>query len=230
MQKKSDDPVFTRMFFIRHGQSEWNQKGLIQGTLDIPLNETGIQQAKALAQLLATRYSIDIIYSSPASRALRTAKYINENFNVDLFVNENLAEIDFGDLVKHAIADLDKVHAEYMKAFRHFTASNRSLGTSRPDLPGGEPYPHVEIRIHSFIKKILSEHKGKKIAVVSHGSFLRCLLTILAGGSLKNHIPYWIENASLSVVDFYGTLPIIRLLNEISHLDNGLDFITPNVI
>ena len=92
---------------IRHGVTEWNIKKMIQGTIDVPLNEEGLRQARAVSQRLAGHYSIDVIYSSPSSRALSTAHCINEKYSVDLKVDHNLIEIDFGSLSSHSLDDLE---------------------------------------------------------------------------------------------------------------------------
>ncbi|MDO9546693.1 MAG: histidine phosphatase family protein [Pelolinea sp.] len=230
MKNQFQGAIFTRLFLIRHGQTEWNKKKMIQGALDIPLNQEGIQQAKTVSKKMSDHYPFDVLFSSPAERALKTAQMINGKSNREILVDPDLIEIDFGSLTNHTLDDLESEQAEYIEKFNHFISTNRDLGTIRPELPDGEPIAKIEDRIHSFLNKILLLHKGQKIAVVSHGSFLKCLITSLSGGSLKNYMPYWIENASISIVDFYGHLPIIRVLNDSSHLDQPLDFAVPRII
>jgi uncharacterized phosphatase len=72
-----ETPKIGLFYFIRHGETDWNRKGIYQGPHDIPLNETGIAQAKEAAVKLAS-LDIDAIVTSPLSRALSTAKIISE--------------------------------------------------------------------------------------------------------------------------------------------------------
>lgn len=230
MQIQSQDAIFTRLYLIRHGQTEINKKKRIHGALDISLNNEGVQQAQAIEKRMRTQFPFDLIYSSPAARALKTAQLININNTYEIKTDPDLIEIDFGCLKDHSLDDLGAEQAKYIEKFNHFILTNRELGTARPEIPQGESIGDIEKRIHSFIDKILLQHEGKQIAVVTHGSFLKCMITTLSGASLNNYLPYWIDNASISIIDFFGHLPIIRILNDTSHLDQPLDFEVPRII
>jgi broad specificity phosphatase PhoE len=82
-------------YFIRHGETDWNKQKLRQGHSDIPLNETGIKQAQAVAPLL-THLNITRIVSSPLIRAHKTAELINEHLNVPLITTDGLKECSWG--------------------------------------------------------------------------------------------------------------------------------------
>ncbi len=224
--------VFTRLHLIRHGQTDWNKRKMIQGILDdIPLNKKGFKQARALAKQLKKTYQVDVVYASKAKRAQQTAQEICSIFRTDMHITEKINEIDFGDFSGSSIYDIESKFPEYFAAFRHFIASNRVEGTKRPRIPNGETMENIEQRMHSFIKEILSKHRGKQIAAVSHGSFIKCLLTHFSGESPHNYMPYWVENASISVIDFFGTTPVIRRLNDTSHLGvSKLDFAIPRIV
>lgn len=225
-------PIFTRLHLIRHGQTDWNKKKLIQGILDdIPLNAEGLQQAEATAQHLQQRYQVDVVYASQALRAQQTAEKISQLIQTNLHITGSLNEIDFGDFSGSTIFEIEEKFPVYFEAFRHFVDTNRSQGTSRPTIPNGESISQIEKRIAIFLSEVLSKQRGKQIAVVSHGSFIKCMLTHFSGESLHNYMPYWVENASISVVDLYGEIPVIRRLNDTSHLvDSRLDFAVPRVI
>jgi broad specificity phosphatase PhoE len=230
MEKKNQEIIFTRLFLIRHGLTEWNTKRKVQGIIDTHLNQKGIQQAIALSQRLINLYPIDQIYASPSSRALKTAELINEKYKVNLKIDSNLLEVDFGDLANHSIDSLDIEQPEYHQKFTHFISTNREKRTPRPEIPGGERITHIEARIKSFTEKILAKHRGQHIAAVSHGGFIKCLITYFSGSSLENFMPYWVDNSSLSIIDFYGDLPIIRAINDTSHINQPLHFSVPHVI
>jgi len=227
---KPEKIIFTRLYLIRHGQTEWNHQKHIQGQLDIPLNQTGLSQAQAIANKMTSQHKIDVLLSSPSSRAFATAEAIQTAVNKEIQVQDDLIEIDFGDLVDHSVEMLPVEFPKYVQAFSHFVATNHTEGTPRPPIPGGEIYENVRIRIQRFTDMILDQHAGKHIAAVSHGSFIKCMLAVYTKSSLHDFIPFWIENASLTIVDFIGRQPVIRVVNDVSHLETSLGFIVPKVM
>mgnify|MGYP005782903757 FL=1 len=84
-----------KILITRHGQTDWNVLGKIQGQTDIELNDNGRQQAKETGELIKNE-NIDIIITSPLKRAKETAKIINENFNVTIIEDNRLMERNFG--------------------------------------------------------------------------------------------------------------------------------------
>ena len=89
-------------YLVRHGQTDWNRAGKIQGTTDIPLNETGRQQAEQLATVLKERSGypaktrIDAVYASPLARAFQTAEILAKEEKLPLRRLTGLRERDFG--------------------------------------------------------------------------------------------------------------------------------------
>ena len=79
------------IYFVRHGETDYNLEGIVQGQLDIPLNKKGIHQANEIKNKLKD-LDIDIIFSSPLLRAKQTAEIINENLNVKIKYDERLKE------------------------------------------------------------------------------------------------------------------------------------------
>ena len=80
-----------KIFLVRHGETDWNLKGKIQGNTDIELNKTGIKQAYELSnKMLEKNYKFSKIYSSPQKRALQTAKILSENTNIECIVVDKL--------------------------------------------------------------------------------------------------------------------------------------------
>lgn len=98
----------TRFFLVRHGETEWNKKRIIQGVSDIPLNDTGRAQAASVGAILA-RHSFDLIVSSPLSRALETATIIARRLGMPApVVIEDLKERNYGEAEGSSGADLDQ--------------------------------------------------------------------------------------------------------------------------
>ena len=85
------------LYFIRHGQTDWNLQKKIQGITDIPLNETGIREAQSAATEMAKK-KWDRMISSPLSRARQTAEILNKDIGFPIETDERLCEFDLGDL------------------------------------------------------------------------------------------------------------------------------------
>ncbi len=83
-------------YYLRHGQTDWNREGRDQGQQDIPLNDHGLLQAQHAASLLENE-PITAIFSSPLSRARRTAEIVNEALRLPLTIIDDLTEIGFGE-------------------------------------------------------------------------------------------------------------------------------------
>ena len=228
---RESEPAFTRLHLIRHAQTDWNRTHTIQGINDdIPLNAVGLEQTASLANHLSKHYQIDIIYASKAKRAQQTATLIGSVINRPVHKTGILNEFDFGIFSGSCTDEIESKFPDHFYKFRHFMMTNRDQSTPRPEIKGGETSKQVEIRAKAFISKILSEHEGKSIAAVTHGTFIRCMLTFLSGKSLQDFIPFWVDNTSISVVDFFGPVPIIRRVNDTCHLNQGpLEFLFPQL-
>jgi len=156
-----DQSISTRVFLIRHGQTEWNKKRLIQGPPDIPLNEEGIRQAHSLTTWVKGRFKIDTIRTSPEERALQTANIINAAYQVDVLVDLDLAEVNFGALINKNMDDFEKGESEYIQQFNQFLASYGRNEIDRPELPNGESIAEIEGRIRICIDRIKPAQQGK---------------------------------------------------------------------
>ena len=111
-------------YFLRHGETELNRLGLIAGSADVPLNETGRRQARAAAERLAA-LGIDAIWSSPMQRALDTARCVAQALDLEIAVIEELAERNWGALEgtprAARIADTPPQGGEALEIFRERT-------------------------------------------------------------------------------------------------------------
>lgn len=146
------------IYFVRHGETDYNKISKFQGHLDIPLNETGINQAK---QALENSKSIKIntIFCSPLSRAVETAKIINKYHNAKLIFDDRLKELYMGTLQDRIKNDLTK--------------QEQNLAFTSPEYFGGESIQEFCMRVHSFFKEI--ENSKENILIVSHGGVYRAI-------------------------------------------------------
>lgn len=157
----------TTLYLIRHGQTDWNVAGKIQGHADIPLNETGKAQAQKVAQYLKKKQvSLNGLYSSDLQRAHQTAQEIAAIFALEIILSADLREGHFGrleGLTKQERHDL------------YGPLTDEEL----PEKIGAEPRQQVVARVMNFLKYIAQNRTGNKVAVVTHGYLLSSLLTHL---------------------------------------------------
>lgn len=151
-----------KILITRHGQTDWNVLGKIQGQTDIELNDNGRQQAKETGELIKNE-NIDIIITSPLKRAKETAKIINENFNVTIIEDNRLMERNFGKsegLTKDDRRKLKEINPEVNDVWNY----NKNI-----DFNGMETMQDFCNRIYKFLDEIINKYRDKNILIVTHG-------------------------------------------------------------
>lgn len=159
-------------YFVRHGETEWNVKKKIQGKTDIPLNENGVQQARALAErLVGEQLPAARVYTSPQLRAAATAEILAEALGVECISLPGLREMDMGEWEGFG---WDVIVERYGETYYHWDAHRRYTNT-----PGGESYNEVLGRTLGALGEILAKEK-EDVLVVSHSAILMALRCYLA--------------------------------------------------
>lgn len=171
-----------KILVTRHGETEWNRKNLILGRTDIPLNDTGIMQAKKLRDNIS--YPIDYIISSPLQRASMTANIICENINIDIKYDDRLMEMDFG-----IFEGRDRGDDLYQKEKRNFFSR----------YPQGESYFQVAQRVYNFLDEIKEQYAGKNVLLVTHNGICRVIRTYFDDISNEEFASYSVRNCDIEV-------------------------------
>ena len=166
----------TRLFLGRHGQTDWNLAGRLQGQTDIPLNDTGRQQAEEARQRLSG-VQFDAVYSSPLSRAVETAILVSGWPADRVRTDERIKEIAFGDWEGKAPRTLGDDFAPFFADPARFVPA-----------PGGESLPALMARVSDFTAYVKQAHRGQTVLAVSHGAALHALFTAELGLDMKD---YW---------------------------------------
>lgn len=168
----------TLLYLVRHGETDWNRAGLIQGSTDIPLNETGRAQAARAGALLARR-GWDGIASSPLSRAFETAKIIGSAVGID-----QIETLD--DVVERAYGDAEGL-ADHEIA-RRFPGDTV--------VPGRETREAVAARVVPSLIALARRHPGSQLIVATHGGVIRTILNLVSP-NITHHRGVAITNGSI---------------------------------
>lgn len=210
---------YTRLFILRHAQTAFNVEGRMQGNVDEQLDSTGIQQAQKMTERLSRFYTIDHILSSPYPRAQETAAILAKAYDLEVEPNDNLVEINFGEIDNQKFDDLVEMDHGYFKQVKKIYETDPNVKTSKPVYPGGESPAEIRARVKRFTQYILDNYKGTCIAAISHGGFIKNMLAYYVGLPWDQPVFFSIRNTSISVVDFLQQRVILRTIGDSCHLD-----------
>ncbi|MBP2407879.1 histidine phosphatase family protein [Brachybacterium fresconis] len=161
----------TRLILVRHGQTEYNRQGRLQGQVDIALNEAGTRQAAVLAATVAENPP-DLIVSSPLERARDTAQILANACGLDVRTDRAFLERGFG--------EWEGLRGEEIR--RHWPAEHAEWRAHRPVTGlGVEPRPAVGERVAVACRQLVAENTGGTVMIVSHGAAITLGITALLG-------------------------------------------------
>lgn len=170
------------LYFVRHGETEWNVSKKIQGKTDVPLNENGICQAKQLAkELVQKQLHVARVYTSPQLRAIQTAQIAADALGVECSSLEGLREMDLGEWEGLKWNYIEKNSEIYGK----WHQNRRYIPT-----PGGESYNDVLKRTLNAVDLILKQ-ETENIVAVTHSAVLMALRCYLAKRPFEEMVTYF---------------------------------------
>jgi len=182
-----------KLFLIRHGQTDWNLKGKIQGSCDIELNNTGIKQAKELSnKILEEPYKLSKIYSSPQRRAVKTAEILSHATNLDYIPIEGLEEMNLGEWEGLSWGEVkEKYPTEYEQWYinRRYT---------KP--PKGESYQDMLERVLPAIHKIIKAN-CEDVVVVTHSAVIMSIQCYITNTSFDEMMKFKTDNTSITEIN-----------------------------
>jgi probable phosphoglycerate mutase len=203
-------PVVTTVtHLLRHGQTEHTPERRFSGRNDLPLSRTGRAEAEAAA-VRAGELGIEVIVASPLRRTRETAEAVGTALGLPVQFDDDLVELDFGALEG---LSADEARATHPLATRRFWADVTVAA------PGGESVADVSARVARARRRILTEHAGRTVLVVSHVTPIKLLLAagLGAGDDVVHRV--FLEAASLCTVAWSSDgRTSVRLVNDTSHL------------
>jgi broad specificity phosphatase PhoE len=201
----------TRLIFIRHARSIWNDAGLWQGQANPPLGETGLAQARLLAERLRRGWEIDHLYASDLDRAATTAGIVGDALGLRPTLDPIWRERGIGELEGLTTAQIE---ARYPELWVTRAADPMSR------VPSAEPTEAVLARAAAGCADLLARHPGESVVVISHGGMIQSTLVHLlelppvAFGRLVGGY-----HTAISQVNIRDGWAYLDRLNDFAHLE-----------
>ena len=208
-------PAFIEFVVVRHGETESNIGGTVQGQVDSPLNKLGLRQAAAAAEYLHAVH-FDGCVTSDLRRAVDTARVILTAGGSSLEIQQTaeFREWSLGDLENRAVSELIQENPVLMRSFRYESGAPF-------EVPGGESSTAFLARVRGAMTRLSQEFQtGQRVLIVTHGAVINRILQVVTGLFQKgNRIPI-VENASISVVRYFPSESAWELhsWNQCDHL------------
>ncbi len=200
----------TKVYLIRHGETEGADARRYKGHIDVPLSENGIEQVRRLSEYISTgagarrAVPLQAIYCSGLSRAQKSAEIIAEPFGLKPVVVEDLKERSFG--VWEGMS-FDEIKEQYPDAFTAWAENPLKFSPME-----GESTLDVKDRALRVFNEITEKHNGDSIAIVAHGGINRVILCELLGIPLENIFRIEQDFSALNVIELWD-YPVIKQLN-----------------
>lgn len=198
-------PMETTIYLVRHGETEWNRLGLIQGHLESNLTKEGLMATKAFKKEI-TALNPDVIYSSDQPRAVKTAQILTGDLNRKINLHSDLREINFGVFQGH---NWDYIEREMKHIHNSYVED--------PDyiVPGGESHNQFNQRAITVLENITQENRGKKILIVSHGGTISKMLFYAKKLAPSGNRYFRTKNLALNVLKWTGEHFILKTSVEL---------------
>lgn len=200
----------TRFLLLRHGQTELSVERRYSGRGNPALTELGRRQADAAAAYLGARGGVNAVITSPLQRAYDTAAAAAKALGLDVTVDEDLIETDFGDWEGLTFGEAAQRDPELHSRWLHDTSV---------DPPGGESFDTVAHRVRRARNRIIADHGASTVLVVSHVTPIKTMLRLALNAGEGILYRLHLDLASLSIAEFYpdgGSS--VRLVNQTAYL------------
>ena len=197
------------IYITRHGETEWNAAGRIQGHTDVPLSERGREQARMLARRLSG-LRIDAAYASDLSRAAETAQVALGERDLPITFTAELREYNKG--VFEGLTERE-YREQYPELYGPSLVNDLDFAP-----PGGETVRETSARLHRIVQKVRAAHRDESALIVGHGGSLRAGVVSLLDLPLEANWKFAMHNCGLTVIHTYPDNAVMHLYNDTSHI------------
>jgi probable phosphoglycerate mutase len=199
----------TTLLLLRHGETPLSAEKRFSGRGDAALTDRGMEQARAAAARLAS-YDIAAVLSSPLRRAMQTAAAVAEVLRLDVVIDEDLAETDFGAWEGLTFAEARERWPDEMQSW---------LDDPAVAPPEGESFATTFARVEAARERLVRDYAGARVVVVSHVTPIKSLVRRALDAPAQALYRMHLDPGSLSTVDWYADGPgVVTGLNDVSHL------------
>jgi len=200
----------TLVILVRHGQTEWNRIERFRGRNDVPLNETGLAQAEMAGHRIAAGWKPVAVYSSPLSRAVKTADAIARHFDLPVKVHLGLVDISYGEWQGLTPDEARKRWPEMIDAWYETPHLAR--------IPGGETLDELRARAMRTVNTIAANHQGHTVVLVGHTVINRIILLGVLGLGNERFWRLRQDTGAINVFEADGSVFTLVSLNDTCHL------------
>ena len=200
----------TQLILVRHGQTEWNQTERFRCRADVPLNDTGLQQAEATGQYIARLYTPVAIYAGPLSRTVKTAGAIAKHFGLPVLVEPSLIDLDCGQWQGLTIEEVKKQWPIELQAWYDTPKLVR--------LPGGETLEEARSRAMSFVRTLLVSFPEEAVVLVSHTALNRVILLSVLGLGIEHFWSLGQDTCGVNIIEARQGHFTVVSMNNTGHL------------
>ena len=202
--------IVVNIYIARHGETRWNVEGRMQGFKDSDLTKRGISDAKSLGESLKD-IDFDYIYSSPLGRALDTAKYIAQDDNIKIILDDSLKELNLGIWEGMTHEDAKEKYPIQYKNFREHPELFESQG--------GESFLELIKRVEDGLNNIIKDENHENVLIVTHTCVIKAISVIVKNEDIKNFWnPPFVNNTSLTISEVVDKKIKVLLESDVSHL------------
>jgi ribonuclease H / adenosylcobalamin/alpha-ribazole phosphatase len=202
------DPTTTVL--LRHGDTRLSPEHRFSGRRDLPLSASGLRQAKAAACHLAAGAPIDTVVSSPLRRAVATARIAADELGLTVVTDDDLRETDFGDWDGFTLAEIQQRWPAAAAAWRQ---------DPEQAPPGGESFADTARRVNRACDRLLRDHDGKTVLIVSHITPIKILLCRALSVPLGTLYRLYLGSASINEIQWHGRgFAAVCRVNDTCHL------------
>jgi broad specificity phosphatase PhoE/ribonuclease HI len=205
----------TTLLLLRHGQTPLSVERRFSGRGNPALTETGLAQARAAAERLATTH-IDAVVSSPLTRAMQTAETVAARHGVPVVVDHSWVELDFGSWEGLTYAEVRERDPEGLAGWLAYVEGGPDDG---PAPHGGETFAQCTARVRAARDALVAAHPGKAVLVVSHVTPIKAVAGLVLGAERAAMSSMFLDLCGLSqVLQFADGRGSLRSWNETSFL------------
>jgi broad specificity phosphatase PhoE len=206
--------VGLNLILVRHGRTAWNRDVRFRGRMDLPLDDFGLAQARAVAQAVRERWPrAAAVYASPLLRAQQTAQPIAAELDLVVQQEPGLLDIDYGSWTGKTPAEAETEDPDRYLLWHSHPQQVR--------FPGGESLSQVQDRLVAMLELQAKAHAGREIVLVGHLVVNRVLLCTVLGLGLEGYWRLGQDNAAINLLEYKDGRGILRCLNDTCHLRQG---------